>query len=617
MYGYNGKLLLVDLTTQAVQWQSLHEQVLRRFIGGTGLGTYLLYTHCPPGVEPLAPANPLIFVTSPLVGSRLTTSSKFAVLTKSPLTGCIGDSLSSSFMATELKKAGCDALIITGRSPFPCLLAIDDGAVAFLDAAPYLGLSTAATEGAVKERLGRRTRIACIGPAGEHLVRYASITNDGGRQAARTGPGAVMGAKNLKAIAVRGRQAVPVANPEALHNIGTSLAQRSLGPATEKYRTLGTLANVAVFNRLGTLPTHNFQLSTFDATEQVSGETFHQTHFVTNAHCANCTIGCEKIVATTDSGLKAQGRMEYESAFALGSLVGVANANTVIRASTLCDQLGLDTISAGATIAWAMECFEKGLLTPADTGGLELRFGNDAALLACLQLIGERRGIGDLLAEGSRRAAQRLGQGSEAWAMHVKGLEMPGYEPRTLKTMALGLAVSTRGACHNRSSAYEADFSARVNRLQVDVERGRIAMEGEDFSAVLDSLIWCKFLRKAFDDLYAESATIYEHITGWSMTAEALRRAGERINTLKKLFNIREGWQQQDDTLPPRVLMETLPTGVAQGIGLTQADLSMMIQGYYRARGWTAEGLIPALKLRELELLDVVCEGVSPSLPSV
>jgi aldehyde:ferredoxin oxidoreductase len=298
--------------------------------------------------------------------------------------------------------------------------------------------------------------------------------------------------------------------------------------------------------------------------------------------------------------------MEYESAFALGSLVGISDANTVLRASTLCDELGMDTISAGGTMAWAMECFEKGLLTRRDTDGIDLRFGSDEALLACLNLIGERRGIGDLLAEGSYRAAQRLGQGSAAWAMHVKGLEMPGYEPRSLKTMALGLAVSTRGACHNRSSAYEADFSARVDRLKAEVERGRITMEGEDFSAVLDSLIWCKFLRKAFADLYAESAAIYEHITGWPMTAEALRQAGERINNLKKLFNIREGWQRADDTLPPRVLTEMLPTGIVQGIGLSQADLDMMIQGYYTARGWTSEGLIPERKLRELDVIDLV-----------
>lgn len=605
-YGYNGSALIVDLGLWESRHMPLDEAVLRRFIGGTGLGAYLLYKHCPPAVEPLAPENPLIFVCSPLVGSRLTTSSKFAVLTKSPLTGFIGDSLSSSFMATELKNAGMDALIITGKSASPCLLSINDGEVEYLNASDLLGMTTSETERAVKERLGRRTRVACIGPAGENLVRFASVTNDGGRQAARTGPGAVMGAKNLKAIAVRGTQAVAVQDYDALNAIGKDLTRRSLGPATEKYRTLGTMANVSVFNRLGALPTHNFQQSTFDAADSVSAERFHQTHFVKNAHCANCTIGCEKVLVTDDDGKRAKGRMEYESAFALGPLVGVSDANAVIRASVMCDELGMDTISAGATIAWAMECFEKGILTAADTGGVSLRFGSGDALLECVRLIGEREGIGKLLAEGSLRASQIVGQGSDAWAMQVKGLEMPGYEPRSLKTMALGLAVSTRGACHNRSSAYEADFSAKVDRLEVDDRRGRIAAEGEDFSAVLDSLIWCKFLRKAFDDLYEESAEIYTHITGWDMSADDLRLAGERINNLKKQFNIREGWRRADDTLPPRVFQESLPTGVVAGVGLDKQDLDMMIQGYYRVRGWRKDGTIPMGKLQELELDDVV-----------
>ena len=547
------------------------------------------------------------------MGSRLTTSSKFAVLTKSPLTGFIGDSLSSSFMATELKKTGCDALIVTGKSESPCLLSIDDGEVKFLDADNLMGMTTLDTERAIKQQLGHRTRVACIGPAGENLVRFASITNDGGRQAARTGPGAVMGSKNLKAIAVKGTHAVPVRDHDALNSIGADLTRRSLGPATEKYRTLGTMANVSVFNSLGTLPTRNFQQSTFDGAEGVSAEKFHESNFVKNAHCANCTIGCEKILVTSDKGKKAQGRMEYESAFALGPLVGVADGNTVIRASTLCDELGMDTISVGATIAWAMECFERGILTPEDTDGIDLRFGSGDELLECVRLIAERRGIGDLLAEGSRGAAQLIGQATNAWAMQVKGLEMPGYEPRSLKTMALGLAVSTRGACHNRSSAYEADFSARVDRLKVDEVRGRITAEGEDFSAVLDSLIWCKFLRKAFGDLYEESAEIYRHITGWDMTAEELQLAGERINNLKKQFNIREGWSRDDDTLPPRVFDEVLPTGVVEGVGLSRQDLDMMVQAYYLARGWREDGTIPAAKLKELGLEDVVLEAV-PSL---
>ena len=604
MFGYHGRALVVDLTSRRSRWDALDEEVLRSFIGGIGLGSYLLYSHCPPGADPLGPSNPLIFACSPLVGSRLTTSSKFAVVTKSPLTGFIGDSLSSSFLATEIKRMGCDALIVTGRCSSPTLLHIEDGEVAFLDARSLAGMSTTETEAAVKQRLGRRTRVAAIGPAGESLVRFASIANDGGRQAGRTGPGAVMGSKNLKAVAVRGTGPAPVYDPETVDRIGRDLSLRSLGPATEKYRTLGTMANVSVFNRLGTLPTRNFQQSTFEEADAVSGEELHATHFVKNAHCANCTIGCEKIVATADGGPEARGRMEYESAFALGPLVGLGSSNAVIRASRFCDDAGIDTISAGATVAWAMECFERGLITAGDTGGVDLRFGSEEALMAGLEMIAERRGLGDLLAEGSLRAAETIGRSSVDWAMQVKGLEMPGYEPRSLKTMALGLAVSTRGACHNRSSAYEADFSSRVDRLGIDGDRGRITMEGEDFSSVLDSLIWCKFLRKAFDDFYGESAAIYEHVTGWSMTPEELGRAGERISNLKKLFNIREGWRRSDDTLPARVLEERLPTGVVRGVGLTRAELDEMIAGYYRARGWTEDGDIPDDKLRELGLVD-------------
>jgi len=611
VFGYHGRALLVDLTEQSVRWEPLDERVLKSFIGGIGLGTYLLYRHCPPGTEPLSPGNPLIFVTSPLVGSRLTTSSKFAVVTKSPLTGFIGDSLSSSFLATELKNTGCDALVITGRSESPTLLSIVDGQADFLNASDLLGLSTSETENEVKARLGRRTRVACIGPAGERLVKFASIANDGGRQAGRTGPGAVMGSKNLKAIALRGTNRVPVADSEWLDITGRDLTRRSLGPATEKYRTLGTVANVSVFNRLGTLPTLNFQQSTFDGAEQVSGEEFHQSHHVKSAHCANCTIGCEQIVATNDDQPKASGRMEYESAFALGPLVGVSDPNAVIRASQFCDQAGIDTISAGVTIAWAMESFSKGILTLEDTAGVDLRFGSVEALMDTLEKIAGRRGLGHLLAEGSRHAAAEVGQGSQAWAMHVKGLEMPGYEPRSLKTMALGLAVATRGACHNRSSAYEADFSSTVDRLKADERRGQITADGEDFSTVLDSLIWCKFLRKAFNDLYVESADIYEHVTGWPMTAVELKRAGERINNLKKLFNIREGWTRADDTLPPRALDEKLPDGVAEGVGLPREELDLMIAAYYRARGWNADGTIPDEKLRELGLMDLVAEPVA------
>ena len=628
MYGYHGKALVVDLTTRTHRWDEIGEEALRNFIGGIGLGTYLLYRYCPRGADPLGPENPLLFVGSPLVGTRLTTSSKFAVLSKSPLTGFIADSLSSSHLAPELKKCCGDALIIVGQADRPTLLRIEGDStaservtVSFAEADYLVGMGAAAKEEAVKSRLSdQRYRVACIGPAGEAQVKFASISNDGGRQAGRCGLGAVMGSKNLLAVAMRGYRSVEVAEPNEVRIFGRDLSRRSLGAATEKYRNLGTMANVAVFNRLGTLPTRNFRESTFEGAEAVSGEELHRNHLQRNTGCAHCTIGCERILVSRDRGEgkdKDKGgiRMEYESLFALGPLCGVSDPNVVIQAAALCDDLGMDTISAGATVAWAMECFEQGLLNTNDTGGVELRFGNGEALLQTLEDMGWRRGIGSLLAEGSRAASRVVGQGSEAWAMQVKGLEMPGYEPRSLKTMALGLAVTPRGACHNRSSAYEADFSDRVDRLVVDDSRGAIAAESEDFEAVLDSLIWCKFLRKAFHDLYEESALVYSMITGWGMKPEELRRCGERVNNLKKLFNIREGWTRADDTLPPRTLEEPLPTGVAAGVGLTREELDFMISSYYRARGWTDEGLIPEGKLAELGLSTLSSEIYTEASP--
>ncbi|MYC29577.1 MAG: aldehyde ferredoxin oxidoreductase family protein [Chloroflexi bacterium] len=617
MYGYHGKALVVDLTNRTHRWDAIDTDALREFIGGIGLGTYLLYRYCQAGADPLGPDNPLLFVGSPLVGTRLTTSSKFAVLTKSPLTGFIADSLSSSHLAPELKKCCGDALVIVGQANSPTLLRIEGDAtnpervtVSFEDASTLAGLTATDKELTVKERLGdRRYRVACIGPAGEAQVKFASISNDGGRQAGRCGLGAVMGSKNVLAVALRGYQAVEVAEPESVRAFGKDLSRRSLGAATEKYRNLGTMANVAVFNRLGTLPTRNFRESTFEGAEQVSGEELHRKHLHRNTGCANCTIGCERILVSRDKNHgqgrgKSGVRMEYESLFALGPLCGIPDPDIVIRAASICDELGMDTISAGATVAWAMECFERGLLPTEDLGGLELKFGNGEALLQVLEDMGYRRGLGNLLAEGSRAAASVVGHGSEAWAMQVKGLEMPGYEPRSLKTMALGMAVTPRGACHNRSSAYEADFSHRVDRLSVDERRGRIAAESEDFEAVLDSLIWCKFLRRAFHDFYEESAQVYAMVTGWEMTAGELRRCGERISNLKKLFNIREGWTRADDSLPPRTLEETLPDGVAAGVGLTREELDYMIAGYYQARGWTEDGQIPEGKLEELGLAD-------------
>jgi aldehyde:ferredoxin oxidoreductase len=597
VYGFHGRLLHVDLTSGACSPRDLEASRLRAFLGGIGLGTSLLYDFAPPGVEPFAPENPLIFTSAPLVGTGLTTTAKFAVVTTSPLTGFIADSLSSSFFALELKRTGFDVVVVTGSAATPVYLAITEKGVEVRDAAHLWGKSVSATEAALREELcDTEIRVAAIGQAGENRVRFATISNEG-RHAGRGGVGAVMGAKNLKAIALRGHCRVQVADPQGVEIIADSLRQKSLSTLTAKYREIGTVANLAVFNRLGTLPTRNFQQSTFEHAEALSGESLLTNTFSRVHGCASCTIRCERLFKSLSGE---EQRLEYETLFALGPLCGIETSEVVLQAAQLCDHYGLDTISTGGTLAWAMECAEKGLLPEARAIGL--RFGNADAMLATIPAIATRNGLGALLAEGSRRAAAQVGEEARHWAIQVKGMELPGYEPRSLKTMALGLAVSPRGACHNRSGAYEADFSGQVDRLRADSGRGVLVAASEDFAAALDSLIVCKFLRKCFTDFYAEAADLLGKVTGWSYSAGELRQAGERINTLKKLFNQRQGWQPRDDWLPPRLLSEPLPTGVAQGVSLTATELREMIRGYYKARGWDENGFVPEEKRRELNL---------------
>ncbi len=597
MYGFHGRLLYIDLTTRNTCWRDLEEPRLRAFLGGIGLGTSLLYDFAPPGIDPFSPGNPLIFTTAPLVDTGLTTTSKYAVVTKSPLTGFIADSLSSSFFALELKRTGLDALVITGRASSQVYIFINNQEVEVREAEQLWGKSPSEVEALIRFELNDAgVRVAAIGQAGENRVRFATISNEG-RHAGRGGVGAVMGSKNLKAIAVRGHEKVCVADPHGVETIVESMRYRSLGTVTAKYRHIGTVANLAVFNRLGSLPTRNFQQSTFDHADALSGESLTEHSFSRRQGCAFCTIRCERLFKSLAGE---EQRLEYETLFALGPLCGIKDPDVVLQAAHLCDLYGLDTISTGGTLAWAMECAEKGLLPEARNLGLS--FGQADSLLATIKAVAERRGLGSLLAEGSRRAAMRVGKDAIYRAMHVKGLELPGYEPRSLKTMALGLAVSPRGACHNRSGAYEADFSGQVDRLSGDRERGALVVTSENFAAVLDSLIICKFLRNCFNDFYVEAADLLSKVTGWPCSNVELHRTGERIHTLKRLFNQREGWQPEDDWLPPRLLSETLPTGVAKGVGLTTAELREMIQGYYQARGWNQNGFVPEKKLRELVL---------------
>jgi aldehyde:ferredoxin oxidoreductase len=597
--GYHGQYLRVDLTRGEGEAVPIEVQVLRRFLGGSGLGTYLLLAEGAASVDPLSPEAAIAFAFSPLVGSPLTTSAKFAVVGKSPLTNRINDSLASSGFAIDGKQTGCDALVLTGRADEPSIVVVDDGAVRLEPAGELWGTSCGETQRRLRERLGSEFSFAVIGPGGERRVRYATISHDG-RHAGRGGSGAVLGSKNIKAVAVRGTQRSSWHQPRKLIELSQEISRRSLGPATAKYRELGTAANLLLFNRLKTLPTRNFQRGSFAGAEQLAPEALAEARQKTRAYCAACTIGCQHIYSIDGNGETASGgvRVEYESLFALGSLCGVSDSGAVLAAMRRCDELGIDTISTGGTVAFAMECVERGILD-----ARWLRFGDGAALLRAIDEIGRREGLGDELAEGSKRLAISLGGDAIEFAPQVKGLEIPGYEPRSLQTMALGFAVGTRGADHNRSGAYEADFSEEADRHRVGPESARLAIETEDRAALMDSLILCKFLRGVFADFFAESAEMLRLVTGWDVTGDELRQTARRTVSARKLFNIRAGWRPEEDTLPERFFArppDDDPTAV-----LSRERLSEAIAEYNRRRGWTREGWIDDALLAELDLTDV------------
>jgi aldehyde:ferredoxin oxidoreductase len=559
--GYFGRALVVDLGDGSAEPLPLGDDVLRRTIGGAGLGTHLLAELGPDGGDPLAPEAPLAFVFSPLVGTPLTTSAKFAVVAKSPLTERLNDALASSHFAIAGKGTGNDAIVVRGACDAPSVLVVDEHGVRLESAADLWGLSAAASEEALRARLGPAYRVAAIGPAGERLVRFATVSHDG-RHAGRGGLGAVMGAKRLKAVAVRAHRRAPVHEPAAVLAASKALRTRSFGPATAKYREAGTLSNLLAFNALSALPGHNF-----------GGETTElalEHRAAVRDSCASCSIGCERILKTKSGG---SARVEYESAFALGPLVGIGDPDAVLEAVALADELGVDTISAGGTIAWAMDCE----LAP------WLRFGDAPGVLRALREIGAREGLGDLLAEGSRAASTRAGDPDRA--MHVKGLELPGYEPRTLHAMALGLAVNARGADHNRSGAYEADLSGELDRLDGGAAHVAAAIETEDRAAAMDSLILCKFLRGVFSDPWEEWAALLAPVTGWDIDGDELHEIAQGIVGAKHAFNRRQGWTPAEDTLPPRLLGVplTLPSG--REALLTRERLDAMVVIYHRARG--------------------------------
>jgi len=622
MFGYSGKILHIDLTERKTWVEEKPEDWYKIWIGGVSMATRLCWENIKPGCDPYSPENPVCIANGIFAGTPVPVGGKYGLASKSPLTGFIGDSLSGSWFTIALKRANWDGVVIHGASEKWVNVFIDDDRVEFRDTSKLMGKGTFETEEAIREELADdQVRSATIGPSGENMVRFANVTNDG-RQAGRTGHGAVWGSKKLKAVSVRGTHGIKVADSETLNKLSFDITKESQGPFTTKYRILGTMTNVMNMNKLGLLPTRNFQEGVFEDAEKISGEYLHDHHKVKTIACAQCPIACEQMSVVKSGPWEGSlTGIEYECLFANGPNLGINDMNAAIQLIHIADQSGMDAMSQGVTISWAMETFEKGIFKKEDfkckkyPDGFELKFGNGEAAVTTAEMIRDREGIGKLLSEGTRIASQTIDKerGTETWkwAMNSKGLEAPGYDARGLKTFSLGAAVGTRGGCHNRSSAYDIDIQGIADRFKVDETRGEHAKDAEEYAAVYDTLPLCKFIRRCFTGkadragAWPTIAQLINATTGWNFQYEDIDLIGQRAHTIKKAFNIREGWKRSDDDLPWRWKHDPMTKGPSAGHVTTDKELEYMKDLYYAAKGWTKEGLIPKQVLIDLGMPDV------------
>jgi len=618
--GYTGKILRIDLTTQTSKKEKLPLNVAKDFIGGAGFGVKYLYDEVKAGTDPLGPENKLFFAPGPLSGTAVPCASRIAVTAKSPLTNAVGMCLSGGFFPVELKLAGYDMLIIEGKAEKPTYVSIKDGEVRFRDANKLRGTQTSDCQQIIKDDLhDQNVRVACIGPAGERLSRIACIINER-RAAGRKGLGAVMGAKNLKAIAVRGSGALDIASPEKFKSARAAMlkAMKESPVLYPHFSKEGTPSNVDNTCALGIFPAKNWSATgAFTPVDQIGVEAL-ESRKIGKEHCSDCPVGCSQLrLAQTGAyaGILTEGP-EFETLYSLGGETGVDNMDSIIAADRLCDELGFDTISAGVAVGFAMELFEKGILTTADTGGLELNFGNHQAMISLIRWMAFREGIGAVLADGVKAAAARIGKGSEKYAMHVKGLELPGYDVRGAKAHGLSYATSYTGADHNRGYAFQEIFGVpvpyAVDRFAIE-GKGKLTVWNQDVrTATCDCPTMCVFLLDmAMAPRATEStAAFMEAVTGLAFTPEEVTRVGERINNLARAFNVREGFKRADDTLPERLMTEPLQSGSSKGQLISREDLNKMLDEYYTVRGWDLGTGVPTKKkLKELNL-DYVCDEI-------
>lgn len=608
MLGYAGRILHVDLSSGKTWTEPLKEELAKKYIGGIGIGMRLYLDNSEPGIDPFSPENPLVVATGPLSGSMVPTGGNgHAFVSKSPQTFGVGEAKAHGFWGTELKRAGYDAIILHGKAEKPSYLWVDDDSVQLMDARHLWGKSPQETEDALKKELKDfYIRVASIGIAGEKLVRIACIINEKSRAAGRTGLGAVMGSKNLKAIAIRGSKDITVANKDRLLELVKQQHERMKGPAARKYRVLGTPENVLVLNALGAMPVNNFTNGTFPGADKISGEYLNERYVAKIIGCSSCAMRCEHVTVVPEGPYKGTTtRIEYEPLWAMGPNCGVGNLDAILKGMELSNTYGVDAISIGGLISFGMDLYKNGLIDK-EQAGLELSFGNHEAMLEMIKKISLREGFGDTLAEGVKIAAEKIGKDAYKYAVNIKGVEMTGYDIRGMKTAALGYAVSFRGADHNRHGAYGPDVSGKVNRFKAEKGRGKLVRETEDLYAIIDSIIVCKFSRGTYYKGYEDLAALYGAVTGIEMNPEELRLAGERINNLGRLINIREGLSRRDDTLPWKVMNVPIPDeGPSKGSFVSQEDLDLLLDDYYEVRGWDKEGIPTMEKLKELGMEDL------------
>ena len=612
MHGYMGKLLRIDLTGQTYRTEPITEDLAKKYMGGVGFAFKYLYDEFKPGTGALAPGNPLIFAVGPLNITGAPCTNRMAVVAKSPLTGTIAASYSGGHFPDELKRAGYDMLIVEGKAAKPTYVAIKDGDVRFRSAEKFMGMQTTDTQLFIKEELrDHNTRVACIGPAGEKLIPMACIINER-RAAGRKGLGAVMGSKNLKAIAVRGTQKPTIADPQKFQEGRKALLQ-GMKESPMLYPTFsktGSPCVVDVTTAMGILSAKNWSATGQENLIPFLGVDAQDKVIVDRAFCDGCPVGCSQVKMVKDgpyAGYLSEGP-EFETTYSLGSNLGIYSMPPIIAGDRLCDEYGIDTVSAGVAIGFAMELYEKGILTDKDTDGLELKFGNDKAMIEMIHRIAFKQGLGAVLAEGTKRAAEIIGKGSEKYAINIKGLELPAYDVRGAKAHGMNYATAYNGADHCRGYAFQEIFGVpipeQVDRLAVKGKGALAKWNQDNRCATCDCPTFCGFV---YD--MAIPATACQIIgdmvtgaTGIPFSASDVEKVGERVNNIARLFNIREGFTRKDDTFPWRLMNEPLKGGASGGQRISQEDLDLMLDEYYESRGWDRNGIPSDAKLKELEI---------------